>query len=216
MRKKSKNGVMAAFLMSILTLSCGLMLTGCDSGDSIKATQAGPGVYDILKRHDAYVTADTTLTPTQKEIYLRTSALVKKTFDTALAPKSTSTSTSTSTGVSISTLPQSDYEKMEAVQRFAFTFAKKDCKQNGKKLTYEEFAANGPHVCTKQMADVDLLYVKPGSECESCVGLQKNDGKLEWVIFDDTKEGELLPPPRDAVTVIGDNAGLPPKFNTKF
>lgn len=58
----------------------GLLLTSCVGPGSAKGaihvTNIKGGLTDVCTRHDAYVKADTSLSPEQKEIFLSTSELL--------------------------------------------------------------------------------------------------------------------------------------------
>ena len=68
-----------------LILAC-TTLVGCGGRGMIRA-DALKGVQDpVLDRHDAYVRADSTLTPTEVDIFLQSSAQMRSIVDIAATP----------------------------------------------------------------------------------------------------------------------------------
>lgn len=69
-------------------------LTGCDTGDKVSLDAVDAPLREMCARHDAYVKADPKLEAVEKDIALRTSALVIRALDTAQrkTPKKATTS----------------------------------------------------------------------------------------------------------------------------
>lgn len=99
--------LVAAFVACIPLL---LGVGGCGSRGRVDAKSIKTPLEGILKRHDAYVAADATLAPVERETFLRSSALVTTVLDTALAPPKSAAPTSP--GV-LSPLPVEDSEAPE-------------------------------------------------------------------------------------------------------
>lgn len=64
-------------LLSVMLLS----LVGCKGNIHVSSIEGA--LVPTLDRHDAYVKADTTLAPVQKDIALRSSALLRQTVEEA-------------------------------------------------------------------------------------------------------------------------------------
>ena len=76
---------------SIIVALLGLGI-GCSTPGMIKADAIAGSVHDVCERHDAYVNADPTLTPAQKQLRLRSSSLLVQTVDEAQAAAAGSSS----------------------------------------------------------------------------------------------------------------------------
>ena len=72
---------MVAILLSFLFTSC-----QCPQ-DSVSMTQISDPLLRVTNRHDAYVINDASLSPEQKDAYLRTSKLIRNLIDEAQAKK---------------------------------------------------------------------------------------------------------------------------------
>lgn len=73
----------SALLIAFLCMS-GLYITGCDDKGKVSLAAVEPPMRTALDRLDKYLAADTKITPTEKEVALRTNALLRKTLDTAM------------------------------------------------------------------------------------------------------------------------------------
>lgn len=60
-----------------------VMLTGCDNGTKVDLKAVDAPLRDMTERYNAYIKADKTLPDVEKDIQLRTSALIIKVLDTA-------------------------------------------------------------------------------------------------------------------------------------
>lgn len=75
-------------ILSALIVVCALALiilsvSACAGKGMVRASEIAPAFQEVRARHDAYVKADASLTSLEQGIFLRSSALVQKTLDTA-------------------------------------------------------------------------------------------------------------------------------------
>jgi hypothetical protein len=87
----NKGGGLWGLLCGLLVTSM-MFLAGCDRGDKVDLQAVDAPIRELLARHDAYVKADKNLEKVDKDIYIRTSDLVRRVLDTAhkkVAPKTT-------------------------------------------------------------------------------------------------------------------------------
>lgn len=66
----------------LLIVILAVTLTGCCKGH-ISVLAVKPSMDRVLERHDKYIESDTTLTPQQRTVRLRTSELVGKVLEEA-------------------------------------------------------------------------------------------------------------------------------------
>jgi hypothetical protein len=78
-QKRHRIGVIAIVCASFVTLA------GCQKG-MIRVSEIAPSVQIVADRHDAYVEADTTLSDTERRIYLRSTSLLREIVAEAEAP----------------------------------------------------------------------------------------------------------------------------------
>lgn len=73
---------------AVLVLFCLIpFLSGCRSADCISATNVNEAFVRVMNRHDYYVISDETLTPEQRESYLRTTQGIRLMLETAINPE---------------------------------------------------------------------------------------------------------------------------------
>lgn len=84
MKKYSSRFVLLFLLLFACTLSsCASLLAPCEN--TIDATAVSDPIAIVCDRHDAYVMADSSLTPEQRELYLRTTEMLRVLVDEARA-----------------------------------------------------------------------------------------------------------------------------------
>lgn len=70
----------------VVMLALGLMAAGCVSTGTIRAAAVDSTFRRVADRHDRYIAADASLSPLEKSVDLRDTAVLRGVLDAAKAP----------------------------------------------------------------------------------------------------------------------------------